>query len=138
MDLYIRSSVCFMTDIYITEIYERKGSEFWYIVTGDSMPETHVSINHCQNKGQLKCDLYNECQWNALAPQRCEPGSLSGVGMSGNHVATRLDMLVSSGHSDFLSHEDHAIANIDVHENECTGSNTMYALFRNCCKTNKA
>ena len=102
------------------------------------MPETHVSINHCQNKGQLKCDLYNECQWNALAPQRCEPGSLSGVGMSGNHVATRLDMLVSSGHSDFLSHEDHAIANIDVHENECTGSNTMYALFRNCCKTNKA
>ena len=44
------------------------------------------------------------------------PGLIPGVGMSDGHVVTKSDRWVSSGHSGFLSHEDHPIANIGANE----------------------
>ena len=82
------------------------------------------------------------CQWdihvdssvNALAPHRCDPGSIPGVGMWDGHVVTKSNRWVSSGYSIFLPHEDHPNANIGANEHD---KYKLYNLFRNRCKINK-
>ena len=62
--------------------------------------------------------MYDSRSVNALASHRCDPGSIPGVGMWDGHLVTKSDSWVSSGHSGFLSHEDHPNANIGANEHE--------------------
>ena len=64
------------------------------------------------SKTQLTVMLSGYCSVKALASHRFDPGSIPGVGILDGHVVTKSDRWISFGHSGFLPHEDHPIANI--------------------------
>ena len=71
---------------------------------------------------------------NALASQRCDPGSIPAIGKWDGHVVTKSDGWVSSEYSGFLPHEDSPNANIGANEHDCFVIIYKYTILIECIR----